>query len=180
MGDTDIPSIFNPYRKLYWQDQFGYMPPPSDPFLPESPPQLAIYRANNASDAVGSPYAGLEHIGEIGAGPRASDSAYWINAHSMWFGCSDGGPTPCQVIINGYRDGLNGTSVSQTFNIPPCPGLKGCSISLVQFANSMVDLSGLQILASVGGTLIDYYMDDLVLSWSNSSCAAQQERASTQ
>ena len=179
-GDTDIPPIFNPYRKLYWQDHFGYAPPPSDPFLPESPPQLAVYRANNASDADGSPDAGLEQAGEIGAGPRASGSSYWIDARSMWFGCSDGGSLPCQVTINGYRDGSEGISISQTFNMPPCPGLKGCSLSRVQFANGMVDLSGLQILASVGGTAVDYYLDDLVLSWSNNSCAAQQERASTQ
>ena len=24
--DTDIPPIFNPYRKLYWEGQFGYVP----------------------------------------------------------------------------------------------------------------------------------------------------------
>ena len=177
---TDIPPIFNPYRKLYWQNQFGYAPPPSDPFPPRSPPQLAVYRAINASAAEGSPDAGLEQAGEIGAGPRASESAYWIDAHSMWFGCSDGGPNSCQVTINGYKAGLTAISVTQILMMPSCPGLKGCSLSLVQFAEDMNNLSGLQILASVGGTSVDYYMDDLDLSWSNNSCAAQQERASAQ
>lgn len=79
----DIPPIFNPYDKLYWAAGFGYVPPPSDPFPPVSPPQLAVYRVTSDTDVDASPDAGDESVGEFGAGPRASDSAYWIDAFSV-------------------------------------------------------------------------------------------------
>lgn len=178
-GNTDIPPIFNPYRKLYWQDHFGYVPPPSDPFPPISPPQLAVYRsAGTAVD--GSSSAGLESSGEIGAGPRASNNAYWVDANSAWLGCSDGGPTECTITINGYTQGSSQSSASQTITQPPCPGLKNCSLALVEFNGDFKSLSGLQITAAVAGKPVDYYMDDLSLSWSNNTCAAQQDRSSAE
>ena len=87
-GDTNIPPILNPYHKLFFQQYFGYVPPPSDPFPTISPPQLAVYRADG-SGATNSPDAGLELPGEIGSGPRVSDSAYWIDAYSAYLGCTN-------------------------------------------------------------------------------------------
>lgn len=98
----------------------------------------------------------------------------------MWFGCADGGPNACSVTVNGNREGINGVSVIQHFSVPPCPGLQGCALHLVQFVTGMTGLSGLQILASVDGGPVDYYLDNLVLSWSNNSCTAQEERAASE
>ena len=177
--DVDIPPIFNPYRKLYWEGHFGYVPPPTDPFPPHSPPQLAIYRARE-TDLSESSDAGLELHGEVGAGPRAEYNAYWIDAYSAWLGCANGGPHSCVITINGYKNGGEMATVTQSLIKSPCPGLKNCSLTLTNFDSGFRGLSGLQILAAVDGTNVDYYMDDLLLGWSNNSCAAQSLRSSSE
>ena len=98
----------------------------------------------------------------------------------MWFGCTDGSANPCEVTINGYREGGTGVAVTQGFSVPPCPGLKGCELQFVRFGDGMTGLSGVQVLATVGGKQMDYYVDDLVFAWSNASCAAQEERAESE
>ena len=179
-GDTDVPPIFNPYRKLFFDGSFGYVPPPTDPFPPHSPPQLAIHRVDAGTSVAGSPESGLERDGEIGAGPRASDSAYLIDAYSVWFGCSNSGPSNCTITVNGYTNETAVPSVTQTVTQSPCPGLKNCSLALVEFHEDFQSLTGLQILAAVAGKPVTYYMDDLALAWSNNTCAAHSERASAE
>lgn len=176
-GDTDIPPIFNPYHKLFFQQYFGYVPPPSDPFPPISPPQLAIYRADD-SGAISSPDAVLELPGEIGSGPRASDSTYWIDAYSAYLGCTNPGPESCSIMVKGYQNWSVPSVITQGFTQPPCPGMKNCSLALVEFADGFRNLTGLQIVATVGITPVDWYMDNLSLGWSNNTCAAQLERSS--
>ena len=176
--DTDVPPIFNPYRKLFFDGNFGYVPPPSDPFPPHSPPQLAIYREGEGAGVTGSPDEGLELNGEIGAGPRALDSAYWIDASSAWLGCNNGGQADCTITINGYTNGSTVPIVTQTVTQPPC--LKNCSLALVKFHEDFVGLTGLQILAAVADRPVTWYMDDLSLAWTNNTCAAQLERSSAE
>ncbi|KAL8828754.1 MAG: hypothetical protein Q9191_002407 [Dirinaria sp. TL-2023a] len=179
-NDVDVPPIFNPYRKLYWEEHFGYVPPPTDPYLPISPPQLAIYRVDNNTDVDASPDAGDESIGEFGAGPRSSESAYWIDAFSAHLGCLNAGPENCIITINGY-DAISSTrTVFQTVTQPPCPGLRNCKFTQVQFDAGFRNLSGIQILAAVNDRPVTWYMDDLQLGWSNNTCAAATERASAE
>ena len=178
-SDTDTPPIFNPYRKLYWEEHFGYVPPPTDPFPPHSPPQLAVYQEADLT-INSSPDAGLELVGEIGAGSRAADSAYWIDAYSAWLGCANSGPGDCHIEVRGYAYGNNESIISQSFRQPPCPGLKNCSLALVEFAGGFRGLSGLQIIATVADEPVTWYMDDLSLGWSNNTCAAQLERSSSE
>lgn len=178
-GDADIPPIFNPYRKLFFEEHFGYVPPPTDPFPPHSPPQLAVYRENGLNVS-GSIDAGLGLLGEIGAGPRADDAAYWIDVFSAWLGCADGGPDDCIMTVNGYTHGENVGNVTQVITQPPCLGLKNCSLALVEFDQGFRDLTGLQIIATVKGKSTDWYMDDLKLGWSISTCAAQLQRSSSE
>ena len=178
-NDTDTPPIFNPYRKLYWEEHFGYVPPPTDPFPPHSPPQLAVYQ-EAGFNINPSPDAGLELVGEIGAGSRAADSAYWIDANSAWLGCANSGPGDCYIEARGYAYGSNESIISQSFRQPPCPGLKNCSLALVEFAGGFRGLSGLQIIATVADEPVTWYMDDLSLGWSNNTCAAQLERSSSE
>lgn len=176
--EVDIPPIFNPYRKLFFEDHYGYVPPPSDPFPPISPPQLAVYRANQGLNVDGSPDAGLESVGEFGAGPRASDSAYWIDAFSLWLGCENVGPSDCVITINGYNSAHSTRVVSKTVTQPPCPGLVNCKLALVEFTDDFRNLAGIQILAAVDRKLTAYYIDDVSLGWSNNTCAAQKKRSS--
>ena len=152
---------------------------PTDPFPPKSPLQLGVYRGNS-SNGKGSLDAGLEMVGGIGAGPRANLNAYWIDAYSAWLGCANGGPGSCTLEINGYTNGEESASISQTVVQPPCPGLKNCSLAMVEFEPGFRSLTTLQIVARVGLTTVDWYMDDLSLGWSNTSCAAQIVRSSSE
>ena len=153
------------------------MPPPSDPFPPHSPPQLAIYRANAGLNVDDTPDGDLESVGEFGAGPRGLESAYWIDAYSVWLGCASEGQSDCIVTINGYQISHSSRAVFQTVNLPPCPGLVNCTLTYVEFAKDFRNLVGIQILAAADGIFTVYYMDDLELAWSNNTCAAQTERA---
>ncbi|KAL8716966.1 MAG: hypothetical protein Q9225_005751 [Loekoesia sp. 1 TL-2023] len=174
---THIPPIFNPYRKLFFNGGYGYVPPPSDPYAPVSPPQLAVYNYHNDSVSQQSIDAGLELHGEIGAGPRVNESAYWINAYSTWIGCANAGPSECRIDFIGY-DKFDAEIATQTLLQPPCPGLVNCKLAQVTFTSQFRDLAGLQILAFVNKTPVTFYMDDLSLGWSNNTCAAQLERSS--
>ncbi|KAL8949366.1 MAG: hypothetical protein Q9222_004516 [Ikaeria aurantiellina] len=176
-NNTDIPPIFNPYRKLFWNGGYGYVPPPSDPYAPISPPQLAVYNYNIDSQATID--AGLEFHGELGAGPRANESAYWIDAYSTWIGCANSGPSECRLDFIGY-DNYNTQIASQTLLQAPCPELANCKLAQVIFTDQFRDLAGLQILAYVNKTPATFYMDDLKLGWSNNTCAAQLKRSSAQ
>ncbi|KAL8692032.1 MAG: hypothetical protein Q9218_002864 [Villophora microphyllina] len=178
-NNTDIPPIFNPYRKLFFNAGYGYVPPPSDPYAPISPPQLAVWNKYNDSVIQQSIDAGLELKGEIGAGPRIQDSAYWIDAYSVWIGCANSGPTQCQVDFIGF-DAFNAGIAQQTMMQPPCPGLVNCKLMHVDFFPQFRDLAGLQIRAYVNKTPVTFYMDDLSLGWSNNTCAAQTERSSAE
>ncbi|KAL8932609.1 MAG: hypothetical protein Q9211_006222 [Gyalolechia sp. 1 TL-2023] len=174
---SDVPPIFNPYRKLFFNGGYGYAPPPEDPYAPISPPQLAVYNYHNDSVSTQSIDAGLELHGEIGAGPRFNESAYWIDAYSTWIGCANAGPGECRINFIGY-DRFNTQIATQTLLQRPCPGLVECKLARVTFTNQFRDLAGLQILAFVNKTPVTFYMDDLSLGWSNNTCAAQLERSS--
>ena len=84
-------------------------------------------------------------------------------------------------MVKGYQNSSTLFSyITQGFTLPPCPGMKNCSLALVDFADGFRNLTGLQIIAKVGTTAVDWYMDDLSLGWSNNTCAAQLERSSQQ
>lgn len=153
------------------------MPPPTDPFPPISGEQLAVYRAADVN-VDGSPDAGLELYGEFGSGPRATDSAYWIDAYSVYLGCSNAGPSDCVIYINGYETAHSTRIASQTVTQPPCPGLINCKLAKVSFNENFRNLSGIQIIAAVDRRPVTWYMDDLELGWSNNTCEATTERNS--
>lgn len=151
---------------------------PRDPFPPVSPPQLAVYRTDLQVSFDGSSDVGLESTGEIGAGPRASDSAYWIDAFSLWLGCENFGASDCVITINGYDSDHSTRVASTTVTQPPCPGAD-CKLAFIKLPDTFRNLIGIHILATVDLKLTTYYFDDLNLGWSNNSCAAQQTRSSS-
>ena len=178
-----IPPIFNPYRSLYWYNQFGYVPPPSDPYAPHSPPQLAVYRASlsPSSSAPDTPDSSAELPGELGAGPFAPSPAHHFDAHSAYIGCGSGGHVGCRLTIRGYIFGSAGQqieSVRQTVSVLPCPRAQECPLAHIRFTPGLfTGLVGLRIRATVRGQEVDWWMDDLVLSWSDGGCGAQAARA---
>jgi hypothetical protein len=93
-------------------------------------------------------------------------------------GCANGGPDDCAITITGYANGED-TVAGQTLRQPSCPGLKNCALAFVTFDEGFRNLTTLQIVATINGKAVDWYMDDLELRWSNNTCAAQLMRSSS-
>ena len=187
-GDTDYPPIFNPYHNLDWSQGFSYAPPPSDPYPPISPPQLGVFVTNysanvHPANVTSEPGPADDVDGEFGAGPNFFNSAFWINAYSAYLGCANAGPEDCELTINGfgYEPAFDNTVLvaRQTAYQPACLGLINCELMQVTFSQDFRNLTGLQIIATVGDNPLKYtwYMDNLEVGWSDDSCEARQIRA---
>ncbi|KAL2351343.1 hypothetical protein BJ546DRAFT_853929 [Cryomyces antarcticus] len=177
------PPVFNPYHHLYYANGFSYIPPPTDPFPPDSPPRLAMYLSNDTGD-IGSPNAGGMKPGELGAGPRGATNAYWVDAWSVYLGCDNEGPTDCTMVLSGYRwdtaTGQETLHVQQNATLPPCPGYINCHLQHVVLDSEFTSLTGFQIQAFVNETVDrTFFMDDLAMGWSNNTCAAGLLRISS-
>jgi hypothetical protein len=176
---TQQPPIFSPYHHLSFSHGFVYANQPDQPFRPASPPHVAAFlavgtelRSNGDSDP-----------GEIGDGPRAADSAYWFDALEVFVGCDNDGPHGCNMTLTGYKwDPVTHDempAVTHTFMLPPCVGFVDCRLSQVAFPSTFRGLSGLQIQAFVKDDAKMFFIDDLRLSWSDTSCAAGLLRAAS-
>ena len=130
----------------------------------------------------GSPDAGDESYGELGAGPRAPESAYWVDAYSMYLGCNNTGPYDCAIAIDGFTYSSTAQTTvltaTQTVTQPACPGLVGCHLTQIELTSAFRSLAGIQIVATVAGDPVTWYMDNVSLGWSNNTCAAGLQRES--
>ena len=197
-GPRPPPQILNPYQKLYFNSNYSYLSPPSSPYIPQSSPNLAIYRAiaasptssaHDSSDSNGEMTPNLAPVddgfllpGELGSGPHADSSMHWISPVSGFFGCTDGNAAlPCILTIRGYVGVAprKQPSVAQVVTVPPCPAMTGCELVPVTFRDDFEGLTALQVVATVGEEMVDWYVDDLVIDWFDTSCEAQTARAMT-
>ncbi|MCJ1475061.1 hypothetical protein MMC13_003721 [Lambiella insularis] len=189
-GDTDYPPIMNPYHSMYWSQGFAYTPPPTDPFAPISGSKLAVFVTNSSANVhpentTKTPGPGDDVDGEFGAGPNFANEIFWFNAYSAYIGCADAGPLECMMTINGYGYDPAFKDVTlvarQTAYQAPCLGLDNCSLMLVTFGEDFRNLTGLQIIATVGSSplLYTWYMDSLEIGWADASCQAGQIRAAS-
>ncbi|KAI9806376.1 MAG: hypothetical protein M1825_006491 [Sarcosagium campestre] len=195
---ADFPPVSSPYHNLYFSPSFAYVPPPPDPFLPESPPYLAIFRGpgsnntakNKPSAPQGTYYTADASLskadpswGIIGGGPHARDSAYWFNAYRVAVGCDDRQRLGCTMNFRGYsiasRAAAEKLVVQQTVVVPPCTSFPICQLKSVIFSSSFRGLTSIRAQAVVAGKPKDFLIDDLQLAWSDSSCAAAGRRKKT-
>ena len=56
--------------------------------------------------------------------------------------------------------------------------MRGVRCSLWILGGGLTDLVGFQVKAEVGGKEVEWYVDDLVVGWTDMSCWAQERRAS--
>ncbi|KAF2030997.1 hypothetical protein EK21DRAFT_20783, partial [Setomelanomma holmii] len=149
-----------------------------EPYPSISQPNIAMFLPLTGPLFMNQPFAGTLLPGEIGAGPRASVSAYWFNAFSGYFGCALNGLTPCTLRISGYRydSVLKGEVLvaEQNATIPACWGYINCRLTQVFFNNQFVALSGIQFTAYTSNLGIPqvHMMDDLQMAWYNNTCSA--------
>ena len=131
----------------------------------------------NRGNVVSDNDPGAELDGEFGAGPRSSENEYWIDAYSMYLGCDHSGPGKCLIAITGYS-GVSGGTVNRAVTQQACQGNASCHLTQVALPDDFRSLSGLQIVATVDGEPVNWYMDNFEGAWSNTTCAAALFRAS--
>jgi hypothetical protein len=121
----------------------------------------------------------------FGAGPRASDDAYWFNAETLYVFCDNGATDPavtCDVVATGYQ--WDSTAQSETvlatqhFPQPPCPGFRNCQTNEIFLNTQFRGLSSLSLYAVVDGQQKIFFMDTVQLTWWNNTCEAGLHRAS--
>ncbi|KAL9083061.1 MAG: hypothetical protein Q9165_008685 [Trypethelium subeluteriae] len=182
LDSEDEPAIFSPFHDLFFSNGFYYVPPPSDPYRPSSPPQLAVFLPNKTGQPLDHPDIGTLYTGELGAGPDSASSAFAFNAYSARLGCDWRGPSDCTMHIYGYRYDVamgNQTQVAhQMAELPACVSGSGCELTLTTFTAEFVNVTGVRFEAVGGsGEALKWFMDDLALGWANNTCAAAGERA---
>ncbi|KIY02573.1 uncharacterized protein Z520_01038 [Fonsecaea multimorphosa CBS 102226] len=176
---ADFPPIFNPYEHFFWGDGWAYVPPPNEPFPPQSGNRLAqfIPSLNNTVD--GSTDAGTIPPSSFGAGPRNYDDNYWFSASSAYVGCDNGSrnlSSICDFVATAYQwDNVTQSEVvvaTQHFRIPPCPDFIKCQLTEIDFNYLFYKMSTLSFYANVQGQLSQFWIDSIDLNWYNNTCAA--------
>jgi len=172
---TEAVPIFSPYHHFTFSQGYVYAPLPKTPFQAVSPPHLAVF-VTNSSGAPDVPSSGFVRPGELGAGYRLSQSAYWFNAYSAYLGCDYSNPTGCIYEVSGYiYDSASQTEVlayQTNLTVPGCTKLMDCQLSFVEFPNDYQGLSGLQIRAFGREDQRIWFMDELALGWYDNTCSA--------
>lgn len=173
-----VNGMNNPYHHLFYANGFTYVPDKWEPYPAISQPNVAMFLPLTGRLLPNTAFTGTLLPGEIGAGPRASVSAYWFNAYSGYFGCALSGLTPCTLRITGYRyDGVLKEEVvvaEQNATLPACWGYIDCQLSRVDFNEQFRALSGIQFNAYTYNLGIPqvHMMDELQLEWWNNTCSA--------
>ncbi|MCJ1446899.1 MAG: hypothetical protein MMC23_007406 [Stictis urceolatum] len=156
---TSYAPFQSPHKNLYWANGFSYVPLPKDPYVPSSPPHLAIYivdpKANvhtdNVTEIGDDVPSGDDINGMIGAGPRFREPAFWFNANSARVGCQNAGPEICVIRATGFRyepvKDVSKVMVREHYKVHPCNATSGCQLTQIGFAMLFQNLTALQINA---------------------------------
>lgn len=181
---TDPMPIFSPYKHFYFSEGFVVGPPPRVPFIPESPPLLLQFMAQdiNVTRNDNFPVTGqYGATGEIGVGENLRWGCYTFDAIAAAVGCDSLGPV-CEfqatgVVYNTATDEYD-EKYTTFFETPGCPAGENCALTEYMFLDEFKDIQGLRINATVEGVPKIWWLDDLQLMWSDGSCEAGDCRAS--
>lgn len=180
------PFIQNPYDYLEWGDGWAYVPPPNDPFPPESGDRLAQWDPSINNTVLGSPNAGSIPPGSIGALSRNS-SHYWFSADSAFVGCDNAATNLsqiCDFVATAYQWNVATQSevvvATQHFHVAPCPDNINCQLTKINFNYLFYKMSTLQFYANVQGQVTKFWMDTISMNWYDDSCEAGLARIGRQ
>ncbi|KAH8819758.1 hypothetical protein F5884DRAFT_849062 [Xylogone sp. PMI_703] len=164
--------IFNPYHRFGFTNGFVVVPPPTAPYLPSSGRQMAEFTpySANATAAQQSITTGQIYNADGISG------CYNFNAYGASFGCNSI-DSACDIVFTGYQYSAvtrsKFTVAAQHISIPACAEPANCALNKVILDGSFKSLSSIQINATVAGSPVVWWMDDLKLGWYDNSCKAQ-------
>ena len=164
------------YSGLHFSYGFGYVPSTQTAFKPISNPNLAMFRPN-VTTSLDNTTNSLLKPGEVNIGPRSARAGVRFDAYQAYLGCGSTGNQTCGVTVTGYTWNSANSSSNPMFayntTLTPCTAKHGCSLRKVVFPPQFRRLTGLQVqMHQANDTRKQYpfYMDNLVLSWSDASC----------
>lgn len=168
--------VFNPYHQFDFSDGFVVVPPPTDPYLPSSPPLLLEFipnfNINGTNTQVGPNSAEEGYSGQISDGDGDRTGCFRFNVYGASFGCDSQGPE-CGFTFSGYQLNASRKEVqiaSQSIAVPACPALANCTLTPVTLDKSFENLAFVRINVTVAQQTKIWWMDDLRLGWYNNSC----------
>ncbi|CAG8971530.1 hypothetical protein HYALB_00005426 [Hymenoscyphus albidus] len=183
VGDQDPNTVtpqpvFSPYHQFDWSNGFEVVPPPTDPYLPSSPPQLTMFvpnfTLNFSNPSTGPNAADMGFAGDIANGDHDRTGCFRFNFYGASVGCDSRGPD-CVFKFTGLRyDSVTGANkqVAQGISrVPACPALENCSLVPITLSRAFKDLTVIRVSLTVGGQPKIWFMDDLRMGWSDNSCA---------
>lgn len=170
--------MFSPYHRFWFSSGFGFLPPPTSKYQPSSPKLMLQWTP--AALPNGSV---TDSIAEITVGPRKADSCMRFNFLGLSLGCNSTGPS-CIFNITGARTPADGVSpdvdiVSNLWNLTACLAPSNCSlVPIVANPGAFSDLTSIRIQLTTGNsTGATWWGDDLLLGWTDNSCAAGKCRS---
>jgi hypothetical protein len=177
-NDIQPEPVFNPYHQFDFSDGFTVVPPPTDPYLPSSPPLLLEFipdfNVNGTNPLAGPNTAEQGYSGQISDGDHGLTGCFIFNMYGASFGCDSKG-RDCDFTFTGLRlDMASGEAYPvtlQNYSISACPALSDCSLRPISLDDTFVDLNAVQIKVTVAGSPEMWWMDDLHLGWFNNSCS---------
>lgn len=178
--------MFNPYHQFDFSDGFVVVPPPSDPYLPSSPPLLLEFipdfNVNGTNTQAGPNTVEEGYSGQISEGDFDETGCFRFNMYGASFGCNSTGP-PCDFTFSGYRLDAQRQEIevtSQMIAVPACPALVNCSLVFVTLDDTFQNLAFVRINVTVDSQPQIWWMDDLRLGWFDNSCTTGLCRQSAQ
>ena len=176
---TDItqypPLNQRPYRHMLFSQGYVYAPKAAEPFSPVSSPNVAAFV--DPMKAGRPPVNSPVEPGEIGTYDE-DNAAFYFDAKSAYLGCSNPGPDDCTIEATPYTynttlmDEVAGQA--ENFTLSSCT--QNCTLEKVSFPPSFKRLSGLQFRAVADSKPRMFFIDDMAMEWSNSSCSAGMTR----
>ncbi|KAF8855406.1 hypothetical protein BDZ45DRAFT_676177 [Acephala macrosclerotiorum] len=174
---TDPEPVFSPYHQFDFSDGWVIVPPPTDPYLPSSPPLLTEFIPNfnltTSTSQSGPNSAEFGYSGDIGSADHGSLGCFSFNVYGASFGCDSTGPD-CVFSFTGFRyeNGVATSVVSENSAITACPALANCDLVPITLSPAFQDLDVIRINVTVAGEPKIWWMDDLKLGWTDNSCSA--------
>jgi hypothetical protein len=193
-GAPPYAPVFAPYHHLFFANGWDYytapnnsaaLPTPPEPYDPISGPNVAVFHIASVPLAQADiPDDNGMLPGQIGAGPHSSDDAFWFNAYSAEMGCDNGGASPCNMTITGYKwDDASQTekeSTQQHATIQTCTQVEDCKLDPIAFDHDFRGLSSIRFEAVIdNATVNSFIMDNLSMGWSDNSCDAGNKRVTS-
>jgi len=175
-ASSNIPPepIFDPYHQFIFSEGFSVVPPPTEPYVPSSPPLILEFDPNFNTSLLTFPNVASDGFsGGVGSADQGASGCFHFNFYGASFGCDSDGPD-CDFTFTGFTYDAKTQNSSQVayqkLSIAACPALNNCALTPLNVDDSFQGLDYFLVTLSVDFQPKTWWMDDLRLGWTDNSC----------